>query len=365
MNSAAFNRDKPFNDLPDLPPNVNLGTAEIFAATIRANRLLAELKGFCQILPNPELLLNTIVLQESKESSAIENIVTTQDELYKATLLGDKVKNEAAKEVLQYRTAMYFGLEELDKRGIITTNLLVGIMQRLRNSAEGIRKNPGTRLSNPATGKIIYTPPEGEEIIRSKLFALEQFIHSDGDNHLDPLVKMALIHYQFEAIHPFSDGNGRTGRILNILYLIQQQLIGLPILYLSKYIIENKNDYYRLLREVTENNNWNDWILYVLNGVAETSATTLDKIKRILVLKDEAEAELKLQMGSSVTRELVDLLFSYPYIKIAVLEEYGIAKRQTASKYLKEIESAGWLKSIQFWKETYYVNHKLIDVLSS
>jgi Fic family protein len=365
MSRIKFNRDKPFNALPDLPPKVNLGTAEIFTATIRANKLLAELKGFCQILPNPELLLNTIVLQESKESSAIENIVTTQDELYKATLLGDKAKNHAAKEVLQYRKAMYFGLEELEKKGIITTNLLVGIMQRIRNSEDGIRKNPGTRLSNPAKSEIIYTPPEGEELIRQKLFALEQFIHSDEDNELDPLIKMALIHYQFEAIHPFSDGNGRTGRILNILYLIQQQMIGLPILYLSKYIIENKTDYYRLLREVTEDNNWNDWVLYVLNGVAETSASTLEKIKRILVLKDEAEAELKFQMGSSITSELIDLLFSYPYIKIAVLEEHNIARRQTASKYLKEIEKAGWLKSLQFWKETYYVNHKLIDVLSS
>lgn len=364
MSKRAFDRDLPFNALLDLPPKQNLETPEIFRATIRANKLLAELKGFCQTLPNPELLLNTIVLQESKESSAIENIVTTQDELYKATLMGNKVKNEAAKEVLQYREAMYFGMEELSKKGVITTNLLVGIMQKIRNAGDSIRRNLGTKLSNPASGQVVYTPPEGEMVIRQKLFALEQFINIPDNDHLDPLIKMALIHYQFEAIHPFSDGNGRTGRILNILYLIQQQMIGLPVLYLSKYIIENKSDYYRLLREVTEQQNWHDWVLYVVNGVAETSANTLDKIKRILLLKTEAEVDLKSKLGSSFSRELNDLLFSYPYIKIAVLEEHGIAKRQTASRYLKDIEKSGWLLSVQVWKETYYINHKLIQVLS-
>jgi Fic family protein len=364
MRKNEFNRDLPFNGLPDLPPGINLETPEIFKATIRANKLLAELKGFCQTLPNPELLLNTIVLQESKESSAIENIVTTQDELYKATLLGDKVKNEAAKEVLQYREAMYFGLESLKVKGIITTNLLVGIMQKLRNSSEGIRRNSGTKLSNPLTHQVVYTPPEGEELIRQKLFELEKFINDPDHCPLDPLIKMALIHYQFEAIHPFSDGNGRTGRILNILFLIQQEMIGLPVLYLSKYIIEHKSDYYRLLREVTEQNNWIEWVLYVVNGVAETSLTTLNKIKRILELKSNAENELKFVLGSSFSRDLNDLLFSHPYIKIGVLEENGIAKRQTASRYLKEIEKTGWLSSVQVWKETYYINHKLISILS-
>ncbi|MGF1532366.1 MAG: Fic family protein [Bernardetiaceae bacterium] len=364
MRKTSFNRDIPFNGLPDLPPEVTLETSEIFKATIRANRLLAELKGFCQTLPNPELLFSTIVLQESKESIAIENIVTTQDELYKATLMGDKVKNQAAKEVLQYREAMYFGLEELQKKGVITTNLLVGIMQKLRNSQEGIRRKPGTKLSNPLTNHIVYTPPEGEEVLREKLFKLEVFINEPDSSPLDPLIKMALIHYQFEAIHPFSDGNGRTGRILNILYLIQQDMIGLPVLYLSKYIIANKADYYRLLREVTERDNWDEWVLYVVNGVAETSLTTLEKIKRILSLKAEAEIVLKPILGSSFSRELNDLLFSHPYIKISVLEEHGIAKRQTASQYLQRIEQAGWLHSFKIGREVYYINHKLIKILS-
>jgi Fic family protein len=259
---------------------------------------------------------------------------------------------------------MYFGMEHIKSRGIITTNLLVGIMQKLRESKDNVRKIYGTKLLNPNTAQVIYTPPEGENLIREKLHALELFINDSTLSQLDPLVKMALIHYQFEAIHPFSDGNGRTGRILNILYLIQQDLMGLPILYLSKYIIENKSDYYRLLREVTENNNWQDWVKYVINGIAETSLMTLDKIKNILSLKAAAEVELKKLLGASFSRELNDLLFSYPYIKISVLEEYGIAKRQTASQYLKKIESAGWLTTISVWKDIYYINHKLLNILS-
>lgn len=359
-----FDKNLPFNQLPDLPPAANLETPEIFRATIQANRLLAELKGFCETLPNPQLLLNTIVLQESKESSAIENIVTTQDELYKATLMGDMVKNQSAKEVLQYRQAMYWGLDQLHPDAFITTNLLVGIMQRLRLTQENIRKNPGTKLASPSNGQVVYTPPEGEETIRQKLASLERFINDNELCQLDPLVKMALIHYQFEAIHPFTDGNGRTGRILNILYLVQQKLIGLPVLYLSLYIIENKSDYYRLLREVTEQEKWMEWVLFVVNGVAETAAQTLSKIRRILELKSQAEQDIKLVLGASYSKELVELLFSFPYIKIGVLEENQIAKRQTASVYLQKIEASGWLRSIKPSREVYYINEKLIQILS-
>jgi Fic family protein len=360
----VFKKDIPYNELPDLPPSVDLETPQIFKAAIRANKLLAELKGYCQTLPNPKLLLNTIVLQESKESSAIENIVTTQDELYKATLMGDMIKNQAAKEVLQYREAMYHGVAGLQKNKLITTNLLVGVMQKLRNTTDNIRKHPGTKLANPVNNQIVYTPPEGEDVIRKKLAAMERFINDDEYSNLDPLIKMALIHYQFESIHPFSDGNGRTGRILNVLYLIQQDLLGLPVLYLSRYIIQNKPDYYRLLREVTEAGNWQEWVLFVINGVAETAEMTLRKIDAILSLKNEAEAEIKRNFKISFSKELVELLFSYPYIKINVLEQYNIAKRQTASSYLKKIEKLGWLSSIKLWKETYYINHKLIEVLS-
>lgn len=363
--SILFDRNSPYNDLPDLPPVTDLETPEIFRATIRANKLLAELKGYCQTLPNPQLLLNTIVLQESKESSAIENIVTTQDELYKATLMVDGIKNHAAKEVLQYRQAIYWGIDELKKNNIITTNLMVGLMQKLRNSSDNIRKHTGTKLANPSNNHIVYTPPEGEGIIRTKLAKLEIFINDNEFSDLDPLVKMALIHYQFEAIHPFSDGNGRTGRILNVLYLIQQELLGLPVLYLSHYIIQNKPDYYRLLREVTENANWTEWVLFVVNGVAETSAMTLKKINTIIQLKQVAENQIKDEFKSTFSKELVELLFSFPYIKIGILEQYGIAKRQTGSEYLKKIAQLGWLRPVKMGRDIYYINHKLIDVLSN
>lgn len=359
-----YNKDIPYNTLPDLPPKKNLETVAIFKATIRANKLLAELKGYCQTLPYPKLLLNTIVLQESKESNAIENIVTTQDELYKATLMDDNIKNLAAKEVLQYREAIYWGINELKKNNFITTNLLVGLMQRLRNSSENIRRNTGTKLANPNNNQIVYTPPEGENIIRDKLSKLEIFINDPSFSDLDPLIKMALIHYQFEAIHPFSDGNGRTGRILNVLYLIQQELLGMPVLYLSHYIIQNKSDYYRLLKSITEEDNWEEWVLFVVNGVAETSEMTLKKINAILELKMDTETKIKEVLKSSYSKELVDLLFSYPYIKIRVLEDYNIAKRQTASEYLKKLEQNKILSSVKIGNEIYYINNKLIDILS-
>lgn len=361
---TVFNKDIAYNDLPNLPPKKNLETTAIFKAIIKANKLLAELKGYCQTLPNPQMLLNTIVLQESKESNAIENIVTTQDELYKATLMGDGVKNQAAKEVLQYREAIYLGIEELQRNNLITTNLLVGLMQRLRGSSENIRKNTGTKLANPTNNQIVYTPPEGENIIREKLSQLEIFINDNEFSDLDPLIKMSLVHYQFEAIHPFSDGNGRTGRILNILYLIQQGLLGLPVLYLSNYIIRNKSDYYRLLREITEEGNWEEWILFMVNGISETSAMTLSKIRSILRLKEDTIINAKEALKSSYTKELMNLLFSHPYIKIKVLEDNNIAKRQTASDYLKKLESKGILESVKIGNEIYYINKALIAILS-
>lgn len=360
----TFNKDKPFNNLPDLPPKANLETSEIFKLTISANKLLAELKGYCQTLPNPNLLLNTIILQESKESSAIENIVTTQDELYKASLnITDKIKNPAAKEVIQYREAMYWGLEQMQITGLITTNLLVGIMQKLRHTNDNIRKSSGTKLANPSTNAVVYTPPEGETILREKLAKLEIFINDDSYNDLDPLIKMALIHYQFEAIHPFSDGNGRTGRILNVLYLINKDLLGLPVLYLSRYIIQNKPDYYKLLREVTEEKKWEEWVKFVLKGVGETASMTLEKINAILLLKQNAAPIINAALKSSYSKELVDLLYSYPYIKINVLEQNNIAKRQTAAEYLKKVEKAGILSSIKIGKEVYYINQNLMKVL--
>lgn len=357
-------RTHPHNTLPELPPKIDLESPRLLKESIKASRLLAELKGYCQTLPDPRLLINTVVLQESKDSSAIENIVTTQDELYKAIAAVDNAFgiSSATKEVLLYREALYQGLDLMNKRGL-TTNTLIAIMQKLKNTTEGVRKTTGTRLSNPVTKEIIYTPPEGENLIREKLTSFEKFIHNEKDD-IDLLIKMALLHYQFEAIHPFSDGNGRTGRILNVLYLVHQNLLNIPVLYLSSYIIRNKNDYYRLLREVTEKQNWNEWILFMLRGVSETAALTLDKISGIQNLKKEMAIQIKSALKTSYNSELVDLIFSYPYMKIKILEKNGIGHRQTASVYLQKLAKEKILRPLKLGKELYYINHRLMDVIS-
>lgn len=360
-----MNITQPYNDLPDLPPLIDLESAKLLKASIKASRLLAELKGYCQTLPNPNLLINTIILQESKDSSAIENIVTTQDELYRAVINTDDLPgiSSATKEVLSYREAIYIGLDLIQTRGL-TTNTMIAIMQRLKNSSSGIRKTMGTRLANPNTKEIVYTPPEGEDIIRNKLAALETFIHNDNDD-IDVLVKMALMHYQFEAIHPFADGNGRTGRIMNVLYLVEKKLLNLPVLYLSSFIINHKNEYYKLLREVTEQGKWNEWILYMLTAVSETAALTLKKIDDIQKLKEEVIVKIKETLKGSYNRDFVELIFSYPYVKIKTLELNGIAQRQTASVYLQKLTSAGILHSLKVGKELYYINYKLMKIISS
>ncbi|MBR4266363.1 MAG: Fic family protein [Bacteroidales bacterium] len=356
--------NKPNNDLRKLPPEVNFETPEIYRACIKANKALAELKGCCLRLPNPEMLLNTIILQESKTSSEIENIVTTQDDLYKATLDDiEKIVNPAVKEVILYREAIYKGVELYRQRGIITSNMLIEIMQTLRGTQEGIRKICGTKIANPVTKQVVYTPPESENLIREKLSDLEKFINDDN-TQLDTLVKMALIHYQFEAIHPFSDGNGRTGRILNILYLIKEGLLDMPILYLSHYIITYKSVYYKLLNNVTISNEWTEWVLYMVKAVEETAKYTLKQIDEIIRLKNVTEQKVKDVLQSNIYKELTELLFSHPYIKIKVLEDKGIAKRQTCSLYLKKLSEAGILSPIKLWKDMYYINTALFDLLS-
>jgi Fic family protein len=358
-----FNRNQPYNDLQNLPPELNLETPALLKANIKASRLLAELKGYCETLPNPLLLLNTVILQESRDSAAIENIVTTQDELYKAVAETDEEKNLSSetKEVLLYRQALYSGLELMQNRGL-TTNTIIAVMQKLKNTSTEVRKITGTKLHNPITQEVIYTPPEGEALIRDKLSNLEKFINSNED--IDPLIKMALIHYQFEAIHPFTDGNGRTGRILNVMFLMQQNLLTKPVLFLSSFIMKQKNDYYRLLREVTEKQNWHDWILYILEAVATTSAATLRKIEQIQKLKEEMTHLVKDALQDSYTKELVELIFSHPYIKIANLEKHKIVKRQTASIYLQKLTKADVLHQIKIGRENYFINHRLMAILS-
>lgn len=364
-----FDPARPYNDLPDLPPARDVETRAVLKETTRAGRLLSELKGYCQTLPHPELLLNTVVLQESRDSSAIEAIVTTQDELYQAVAAPEAASaSPAVKEVLRYREAIYTGMNALERTGgLVTTNVMVEVMQRLRKTTAGVRKNPGTKLMNKQTGAVIYWPPEGEDRIRERLHALERFINED-DHGLDPLVVMALMHYQFEAIHPFSDGNGRTGRILNILYLMSQDLLVLPMLYLSGYVVRQKADYYRLLRRVTEEGDWEAWVLYLLGAVAETSETTLKLIRQMLALKEEAHVAAYDALSRAPAREIVDLMFSYPYLKISTLEEHGIAKRQSASKYLHALTAAdggpGLLVPVKRGRDLYFVNDRLMRLLT-
>ena len=359
----AYNKNTPFNDLPNLPPQGFSETPEILRHLSRAYRHLGELNGLCASLPDPKLLINTIVLQESKDSSAIENIVTTQDELYKAAT-EEATANHAAKEVLSYREALYVGLEKMKaQKNLLLTDTMVEIVQTIKQNKAGIRNAPGTALKNAINGEIIYTPPCCEEVLREKLAALEQFINEPELSALDPLVKMALIHYQFEAIHPFADGNGRTGRIINALYMVQQELLSQPVLYLSSYIIKYKTEYYQLLRSVTEKDNWHDWIMYILTALIETAQLTTKNIRAMLALKEDYEKQMKEVLGSSFSHELLQLMFTLPYLKIELLEKRELAHRQTASSWLKKLTNAGILKPQKIGRTTYYVNYRLMELM--
>jgi Fic family protein len=311
------------------------------------------------------LLINTIILQESKDSSAIENVVTTQDELYKAAT-EEGTATHAAKEVLSYREALYVGLKKMQaQKGLLLTNTMVEIVQTIKQNTSGIRNTPGTALKNAINGEAIYTPPCCEEVLREKLAALEQFINEPESSSLDPLIKMAFIHYQFESIHPFADGNGRTGRIVNALYLVQQELLSQPVLYLSSYIVKYKTEYYQLLRGVTEKNNWHDWVMYMLTALIETAQLTTKKIRSMLLLKEEFETKMKQTLGMSFSYELLQLMFTLPYLKIELLEKKEIAHRQTASVWLKKLTDANIVTPQKIGRTTYYINYKLMELLSN
>ncbi|MBK7410253.1 MAG: Fic family protein [Saprospirales bacterium] len=360
----AFNRAEPYNELPPLPPAINLETGAILKKALTASRTLAELKGLYETLPDPRLLINTVALQESRDSSAIENIVTTQDELYRA-LLEEQAALSGAKEVIRYREAAYAGWEYMrQQQGLLTLNGIIRVMQRIKETQAGIRQQPGTVLKNAVTGSVVFTPPCCEDVILQKLGNLERFINEPEQSDLDPLIKMALIHYQFETIHPFADGNGRTGRILNVLYLVQQGLLPLPALYLSAYIVQYKQDYYRLLREVTEKNNWEEWVLFMLTAVEETAMLTIQKIRAILQLKASLSPLVIAEIGSLNGSAVLDLLFTLPYVKIDTLVNQEIAHRQTASTYLRKLVDAEVLYTEKRGRVTYFVNYRLMEILA-
>ena len=360
----AFARDLPYNDLPQLPPKAELETVPVLKAVTAASRALAELKGRTGTLPNPAILINTIALQEAKASSEIENLFTTNDELYRGLSLDDLAVSPHAKEVLFYNDALWHGAKSLAARPVFTTNLFIEIVETIKGTNIGIRSQTGTKIANDSTSEVVYTPPEGEKVIREKLANLEAFCN-DAEDDLDPLVKMAVLHYQFEAIHPFYDGNGRTGRILLILYLLFERLLDQPILYLSRYIIERKADYYKLLQGVTEESDWQPWLLYLLEGVNTTAQQTSEKILAISALLDEYLERGKEELSGRVAKELIELLFVRPYCKIKFVTDAGIAKRVTASRYLHELAEKGFVTEQKVGTEILFINHRLLGLLSN
>jgi Fic family protein len=359
---AKFNKNKPYNSLPLLPPKTTLETTKVLRKTIDASRALAQLNGMLTNLPNPTLFLDTIHLQEAKASSEIENIITTNDDLYKSLVADKKFDNPGTKEVISYKEALWNGLQEIETHPFISTNLCVEIVQSIKKNTAGIRTTPGTTLKN-ANGETIYTPPTGEAVIREKMANLETFINSE--DVLDPLIKMALMHYQFEAIHPFSDGNGRTVRILFLLYLKLEKLLDTPAIYLSEYIIKNIADYYTKLREVTENNDWEGWILYMLEMVEYTANKGLQRLKDVTDLMEVMTAEIRVTLPKVYTKELVEILFRLPYTKRQFLIDAKLGTPKTVGNYLIELEKAGFLISEKVGKEKLYLNHRLMAMLET
>jgi Fic family protein len=362
LTSPVWQADKPYNHLPTLPPKAELETTAILKQCIPARAALGELKQAAFRIPNQGMLINTLPLLEAKASSEIENIVTTTDKLFR-NVGSEENADPATKEALRYSRALFQGYKTLKTDNLLTTRTAERICSTIKGVEMAVRKVPGTKLENSATGEIVYTPPEGENLLRDLLKNWEDFIHAETD--LDPLIRLAIAHYQFEAIHPFTDGNGRTGRIINSLFLIQQDLLTLPILYLSRYVIANRSDYYRLLQQVTENSDWENWILYVIKGVEETARWTTAKIGAINNLELHTTDYVRKRLPKIYSYELISLVFNLPYCRISDVIEAGIAKRQTASSYLKQLAEAGVLAEVDSGKEKLFVHPKLYDLLTT
>ena len=344
----------PFNDY-------DLKTPRILEALNEASRSLAELKGFANSIPNQHILINAITINEAKDSSEIENIVTTHDSIYKV-LTESGFKDESAKEVVDYRSAIWHGYEIIKEKGFISTNVLVELQGIIEHNNAGIRKTPCTNLVNSKTGKVIYTPPQEEKEIRDLLKNLEDYINKNNDD-VDPLIKMALIHYQFETIHPFYDGNGRTGRILNVLYLVLNNLLDSPILYLSNYINKNKEEYYKLFTEFRENDNYENWIIYILKGIKETSQKTIILIRQLQLMMEAYQEEFKTLLPKIYSDEILDSLFFEVYTRISYIEKRCNVTRQTAATYLNSLVDVGLLEFEKVGRESIYKNIRLIDLL--
>lgn len=349
-------------DIPLLPIPQDLETKSVLKQLAATHRHLALLNGRCATIPNENILINTLSLQEAKESSAIENIITTHDEIYKADLLESFVNDAAAKEVTRYAHALRQGFMDIRKNKLITNKHILQIQQMLEQNDAGYRRNSGTVLKNERTGEIVYTPPQDFPTIKRLMDNLVQFINDETLSDLDPLVKMAIIHHRFETIHPFYDGNGRTGRIINILYLVKEDLLSLPILYLSRYIIQYKGDYYRLLQQVRTDGNWDPWLLFMLKGIEETAKQTLHLIEGIKNLMQDYKQRIRTQLPKLYSQDLLNNLFKHPYTKIEFLEKDLNITRQTAASYLNKLAEAGFLFKMKIGKSNFYMNDPLYQL---
>jgi Fic family protein len=355
--------NKAFNNLPMLPPKKSVvETIAILKQESKSAVALAELKGLTNTLPNPNILINAVILKEAQASSGIENVITTQDKLYQALYAKSAKPDLATKEVLRYREALLMGARLIKEKGFLNTNGIIALQKELEENNAGLRKLPGTALINDLTNEVIYTPPDNFDTISNLMKNLEEYLNIDADD-ISPLIKLAIQHYQFESIHPFYDGNGRTGRIINVLYLILKGLLNEPVLYLSSYIIQNKGDYYRLLQEVRTKYNWEDWILYVLKGIEQTAQSTIEQINKINLLFNETQKLVQEKLPRIYSKDLIEQLFIHPYCKIEFLVENLKLNRKTAGSYLKTLEDLEILAAETKGKEVIYVNTELYKLL--
>ena len=359
---GQFDPAKPYNALPPILPAAVLETIPVLRKCVSASRALAGLKEAARLIPNQDVLINSIPLREARDSSAIENIVTTNDTLFKFANINPDKADDATKEALRYRTALMQGFRDVQAKPL-GTRAAVLVCRAIKNVDLDIRQVPGTALAHHPSGKIIFTPPEGQALLRQKLSELEQFLHSRDE--IDPVIRMAAAHYQFEAIHPFTDGNGRTGRILNTLFLIDKKLLDLPILYLSRYINEHRSEYYDRLLAVTTSNAWEAWLLYMLTAVEETSLWTTAKIRAIRDLMDATVAYVSATSPKIYSRELIEVIFTQPYSRIGNIVEAKLGNRKTASKHLKELVAKGVLQERQEGRENIYINVRFLELLTS
>ncbi len=350
-------------NIPSLPLAIELETVPVLKKAASAHRYLAELKGMSRSIPNQSILVNTLSLQEAKDSSAIENIITTHDELFREELFPEFASNASAKEVKNYVTALKRGFDLVQQSSLLTNNHILTIQEALENNKAGFRKLPGTELKNDLTGEIVYTPPQSHDEILRLMSNLERFINDDAMSTLDPLIKMAIIHHQFESIHPFYDGNGRTGRIINVLYLVAKGLLDIPVLYLSRYIVCNKADYYQKLQKVRENGEWEPWVLYMLDSIETTSRQTITIVQEIGDAITHYRSGIR-ESFKFYSQDLINNLFYHPYTKIEFLTKALNITRLTATKYLDALCAEGYLHKEKIGRSNYYINKALFGILT-